>query len=111
MVGRAVVGGLIMGPLGAIVGGISGTSMKDSLVVTQYVVINFWDISTKTAQSILIQCDSDQNIDGFINRQLKESKKNITENRVAEQEHTPVWMIMGVVIIVISVIVIIAVSL
>lgn len=105
VIGRAVVGGLIMGPLGAIVGGISGTTSKDKLMLKQFVVINFWDIDTKSAQSILIQCDNNQPIDAFIRRQIKESQTNLTENRVAEEEHTPLWMILCILIIIASIII------
>ena len=106
VIGRAVVGSIIMGPLGAIVGGMSGLSTKDKLLVTQYVVINFWDVELRSPQSLLIQCDNAQPIDAFIARQKKEAKTNITENRVAEEEHTPVWAIICIIIIIISVIMI-----
>lgn len=107
VIGRAVVGGLIMGPLGAIVGGISGTTSKDELMIKQFVIINFWDIDTKSAQSLLIQCDNNQPIDAFISRQIKEAQTNLTENRIAEEEHTPVWMIICFLIIIVCVIILI----
>lgn len=103
VIGRAVVGGLIMGPLGAVVGGISGTGTKDKLQINQCVIINFWDIQTRSAQSILILCDNSQPIDAFINRQKKEAQKNIVENRMPEQEHIPIWAILCLAIIVICV--------
>lgn len=106
VIGRAVVGGLIMGPLGAIVGGISGVSLKDKLQITQYVIINFWDTSSKTSQSILLSCDMDQPIDAFILRQQKEQYKNETEDRVVETESTPIWMVICIIVIIISVIMI-----
>ena len=86
VVGRAVVGGLIMGPIGAIVGGMSGIGAKDKVKVTQYMVINYWDIPTRTAKTLLIQCDEKQCITYFINKHKAESQKNITTGRVAETE-------------------------
>lgn len=109
VLGRAVVGSVIMGPLGAIVGGMSGLSTKEKLQVTQYVVINFWDVESRTPQSILIQCDNSQPVDAFIARQKKEENTNVAENRVAEEEHMPIWSILCIIIIIISIIVIIAV--
>ena len=108
VIGRAVVGNLIMGPLGAIVGGMSGLSTKDKLQVIQYLIINFWDVNTRTPQSILIQCDDSQPISAFINRQQLENNLNTNENRTAEEEHTPIWAIICIIISIRSVIIIIA---
>lgn len=41
VVGRAAVGGLLLGPLGAIVGGMSGTGTKTDTQTQYYVVINY----------------------------------------------------------------------
>jgi len=41
VLGRAVVGGLVLGPLGAIVGGISGTGKKEKTKLKAYFVINY----------------------------------------------------------------------
>ena len=76
-------------------------------MIKQFVIINFWDIDTKSAQSLLIQCDNNQPIDAFISRQIKEAQTNLTENRIAEEEHTPVWMIICFLIIIVSVIIVI----
>ena len=108
VIGRAVVGDLIMGPLGAIIGGMSALGAKQGVVVTQYVVINFWDVATRTPQTLLITCNGDQTVDAFINRQKEESDKNTSENRVAEAEHVPVWAILCILVIRVSVILIIA---
>lgn len=100
VIGRAVVGNLVMGPIGAIVGAISGIGTKDKTKVTQYVVINFWDVNTRTPQSILIQCDGSQPIDAFIARQKKEDITNVTEEREPEEEHLPVWIKLCIIAIV-----------
>ena len=107
-IGRAVVGNLIMGPLGAIVGGMSGIGTKDKMQVTQYVVINFWDVNTRTPQSILIQCDANQPVDAFIARQKQEEIINVTEEREPEEEHKPIWSIICIIVIIVSVIIILA---
>ena len=108
VIGRAIVGNLIMGPLGAIVGGMSGLGTKDKLQVRQYVVVNFWSVENRTAQSILVQCDENQPVSAFITRQQEEQAKNVLENRTAEEEHMPIWAILCIFIIIISVIIVIA---
>ena len=77
VIGRAVVGDLIMGPLGAVIGGMSALGAKQGVVVTQYVVINFWDVNTRTPQTLLITCNGDQTVDAFINRQKEEARRTL----------------------------------
>lgn len=86
VIGRAVVGALILGPLGAIVGGISGIGSKEKFLNKQYFIINFWDIETKSVQTILISSKENTKIDDFILRQQKEANQNISENRTPEDE-------------------------
>lgn len=54
VVGRAIVGGLLLGPLGAVVGGMSGMN-KNKLANTHFLVVNYWDLETKKPQSLLIR--------------------------------------------------------
>ncbi len=109
VIGRAVVGGLILGPLGALVGGMSGIGSKEKFINKQYFVINFWDIETKSAQTILIGSTENTKIDAFILRQQKEENQNISENRKPEENKTPAWAIICIIVIVISIILIIAI--
>ena len=51
VIGRAVVGGLILGPLGAIIGGMSGFKDDIKSINKYYLVINYWDIGSKSAQN------------------------------------------------------------
>jgi hypothetical protein len=60
VIGRAVVGGLILGPLGAVVGGMSGIGANEQFIDKHYIIINYWDIDTKSAQSLLISGDANQ---------------------------------------------------
>lgn len=89
VIGRAVFGGLILGPLGAIVGGMSGIGSKEKFVNKHYLVINYWDIETKSAQTLLISGDKTL-IQVFIKRSEKEKKINETENRKPEKNKAPI---------------------
>ena len=109
VIGRAVVGGLILGPLGAIVGGMSGIGSKEKFINKQYFIINFWDTITQSAQSILISSTEGTKINSFIARQAKENSLNLTDNREPEPNTMPAWAIICIVVIIISVIIIIAV--
>lgn len=109
VIGRAVVGGLILGPLGAIVGGMSGIGSKEKFINKQYFIINFWDKITKSAQSILISSTEGTKINSFIARQAIENKLNITVNRAPEPNTMPAWAIISIIVIIISIIMIIAV--
>ncbi|HPZ03838.1 MAG TPA: zinc ribbon domain-containing protein [Bacteroidales bacterium] len=108
VIGRAVVGGLILGPLGAIVGGMSGIGSKEKFINKQYFIINFWDTITQSAQSILISSTEGTKINSFIARQAKENSLNITDNREPEPNTMLAWAIICIIVIIISVIIIIA---
>ena len=74
VIGRAVVGGLLLGPLAAVVGGMSGIGTKVKSLGEYLFAINFWDIYTHQVQTILI-CT---NVEGvrFIERVESEKAKN-----------------------------------
>jgi hypothetical protein len=108
VIGRAVVGGLILGPLGAIVGGMSGIGSKEKFINKNYFIVNYWDIESKSVQSILISSSETTKIDSFILRQQKEQNLNLTKNRQPEANTMPIWAIIGILVIIFSVIVIIA---
>ncbi|UZW14349.1 zinc ribbon domain-containing protein [Clostridium pasteurianum] len=71
-IGRAVIGGVVFGYLGAIIGGMSGIGTKN--VNVYYLVINYWDTNTKQKCSISIACNVSSK--RFINRLNKEKSKN-----------------------------------
>ena len=81
--GRVLLGGMLMGTRGAILGGLSSIEARSKRVPIQYVSINFWDVDSKTPQTILISCEKDEPVDEFINRQKAENALNISQNRVA----------------------------
>lgn len=55
VIGRAIAGALIAGPVGAIVGGMSGIGTK-KIIETDYLIINFWHLDNDKVypQSILL---------------------------------------------------------
>lgn len=108
VIGRAVVGGLILGPLGAIIGGMSGIGSKEKFINKNYFVINFWDAETKSAQTILISSTETTKIDSFILRQQNEHNLNETENRQPEANTMPAWAIICFIVIVFSIFLMIA---
>jgi len=54
VIGRAIVGGVITGPLGAIVGGMSGIGHKSKTTTKYYLVVNYWNVINRKPMSILI---------------------------------------------------------
>jgi len=99
VIGRAIVGGLILGPLGAIVGGMSGIGNEEKLKNLNYLVINYWDKETKAAQTLLISGNKIL-IKAFIEKHEKEKLVNKTLNRLPEKDKMPVWGIIAIVIII-----------
>lgn len=54
VVGRAIVGGILTGGIGAIVGGMSGMGSKSKNVDVHYLIIHFWDAKTRIQQTAAI---------------------------------------------------------
>ena len=103
IVGRAVVGGLILGPLGAIVGGMTGIGNKEKSVNIHYLVMNYWDTKTKAAQTLLIRGNKTL-IKAFINRTEKEKTLNETSNRKPEQDKVSTFVKVFLSIIIFSIV-------
>lgn len=76
VIGRAVVGGLLLGPLAAVVGGISGIGKKTKKLGNFLLAINFWDVYSHRIQTILI-CSKKEEI-AFLNLIEKEKAKRDT---------------------------------
>jgi hypothetical protein len=73
VIGRGIVGGLILGPIGAIVGGMSGIGTKTKVKDKKYLIINYWSKTTKQPASLLIGCEIKAT--PFIKRFEKEKNK------------------------------------
>ncbi len=69
VIGRAAVGAIILGPLGALVGGMTASNFKDK----SYMIVNYWDVDTKKAQTLLISGNKNS-IKAFINKYKTELK-------------------------------------
>lgn len=67
---RAAVGGLVMGPVGAIVGGMSGIGTKHTTeIVHKYrLIIEYIDDATDTPSQIVSECDVLAPVNEFINK-------------------------------------------
>lgn len=74
VIGRAALGGLLLGPIGAIVGGISGIGSKTKTLGNYLFVINFYDVYTHTVQSLLFVAKNEN--PRFIQRCEKEKTSN-----------------------------------
>ena len=76
VIGRAVVGGVLLGPLAAVVGGMSGIGTKTKKLGNYLFVINFWDVYTHQVQTLFI-CTKVEYLN-FINRVEKEKEQHNT---------------------------------
>jgi len=111
VIGRAVVGGLILGPLGAIVGGMSGIGSKEKFINKTFLIINYWDTETKSAQTILISStEKKEMVDAFIKRHEKEKERNFSEKRIAEKNTLNAGGIAIIICIIIAVVTVLAIA-
>lgn len=75
VIGRAAIGGLILGPLGAVIGGMSGIGTKSKHQNINYLAVNYWNIETKKPMTILFRAKD--KVEGFIKRCEKEESRNL----------------------------------
>lgn len=101
VLGRAVVGGLVFGGVGAIVGGLSGINKSEKVKDKTYLIINYWDAKNHVPQTILIGGDK-KLITNFINRHQKESALN-ESGRIAEKEKNTAGKVMMVILMLLAV--------
>ena len=76
VIGRAAVGAILLGPLGAIIGGMSGIGSKVKKVGKFFLVINYWDVVSHQVQTLLVSM-TDEYVQ-FIKRAEEEKEKNNT---------------------------------
>ncbi|WP_441000765.1 TM2 domain-containing protein [Fodinibius sp. SL11] len=79
VVGRAAAGGLLLGPLGAVLGGMSGIGSKSKKLdkETDYLIINYWDKETKSNEVLLFAEDNKRKkFNEFVNEYRKRKKKS-----------------------------------
>lgn len=53
VIGRAVAGQLLFGPVGAVIGGLSGVGKKEKLKEKHYLIINYWN-TDRTPRTLVI---------------------------------------------------------
>ena len=70
VIGRAVVGTILLGPFGGLVGAISGVGSKTKSKYVSILVISFWDAKSREPISILIR--SEKRIGSFVDRCKKD---------------------------------------
>ena len=77
VIGRSIVGAVLLGPLGAIIGGMSGIGYKEKLADEHYLIINYWNIHTKETETLIILSE-----ESHINDFLKFRKLQLRENKL-----------------------------
>lgn len=95
--GKASLGGLIAGPIGIFLGGISGNSIRNDVNVNTFLIINYIDPVMLDEDSIIIFCDNNQPIKQFIKYREQEIYKNITQRRLPQKERISTSMIIAIV--------------
>lgn len=78
LIGRAVVGAIIYGPVGAAIGALTAKNQHDE----HFLIINYWDIDTKSAQSLLISSDK------FLITTFIKKYKEVVANSARHQENS-----------------------
>ena len=87
VIGRAAIGNLIMGQTGALIGGLSALETNEKLVTTQFITINYWDIPSKTAQTLILTSqDKEEHVDFFLDMREHEMKVNEETKRLADNK-------------------------
>lgn len=87
--GRAAVGGLLLGPLGAIIGGMSGTGSKKKTTVKTYLVINYTSSSDEIKVITFEVVGATFGLKEFIN-EAKEKSGIISEEIKLIDKSTPI---------------------
>lgn len=78
VIGRAAIGGVLLGPVGAVVGGLSGlgsTEIANKKIKTEAIAIEFWDVYTHTRQIIAVEVPFVNEGNRLIDRVMSEKKE------------------------------------
>lgn len=79
-IGRAVAGGIVLGPLGAVVGGISGVGSKKKVIQDNYLIINYKSANLNKINVITL---SNKHVDIYY---FKKAKKALLERIIVENK-------------------------
>ena len=102
IVGRGLIGGLILGPAGLILGGMTGLKTSEKSIEKNYFIINYWDIHTKEIQTILISGEQ-EDMDPLI-KYHNETTENINEYLDSKKISTSTaWLIFILIIIILAI--------
>lgn len=68
VLGRAVVGGLLLGPAAAIVGGLSGLGTKQKVKKCSLLIVQFWNTKTRAKDTLVFSVSQSNRflLDGFL---------------------------------------------
>jgi len=82
VVGRAALGGLLLGPLGAVIGGISGAGDKKKNNTLTFLSIEYKNKDGENSKLVFLASDTTMGLNGFaneINKMIGAVPANITE--------------------------------
>jgi len=85
VVGRAVVGGLLLGPLGAVVGGVSGIGKKQIEEYKNFIIINYIS-SESSEQKVLSFSDRSGNFPNMIKKFVRDLRIKVGLPEKEEKE-------------------------
>lgn len=100
VIGRAIVGGLLTGGVGAIVGALSGISSGLKKVENQILVVNYWDSVSKQPESLLLLSKYKGAPQKFIELYNKRKATPISEDYATEDFEYGKILIIGVILLV-----------
>ena len=83
VIGRAAVGGVLLGPVGAVVGGLSGlgsTEITNKKIKAEAIAIEFWDVYSHTRQIVAVEVPFVNEGNRLIDRVMSEKKERKCDN-------------------------------
>jgi len=83
VIGRSIAGGLLFGPFGALLAGMSGIGEKAVNLGKEILIINYWDLKSKSPFSIIIH--TNDGFPNYVSRFLNRFEKEIQEYRMQSE--------------------------